>query len=149
MIDTYGEILDDLSRTTTRIQEMSEKYGNTPSPGTADDWGPSRILMHLTDVEKLYRGRMQLILTQMTPYLKSANPAGSIDVFPQQFRPELEAFAMERGETISLLMNLALKDWERTGIHDHYGELSIEDIAEQLIEHDNEHLGQLEAAFQH
>ena len=149
MIDTYGEMLDDLSRTTTRIQEMSEKYGNTPSPGTTDDWGPARILTHLIDVEQLYRGRMQLILTQMTPYLKSAKRAENVDSSPHEFRPELEAFAMERGETISLLMNLALKDWERTGIHDHFGELSVEDIAEQLIEHDNEHLAQMEAAFQH
>jgi hypothetical protein len=149
MIDAYGEMLDDLSRTTSRIQEMSEKYGDSPSAGTAGDWGPALILTHLTDVEKLYRGRMQLILTQETPYLKSANPAGKIDNSPREFRPELEAFAMERGETISLLMNLALKDWERTGIHDEYGELSVEDITERLIEHDNEHLAQMAAAFQH
>jgi hypothetical protein len=149
MTDAYGEMLDDLSRTTTRIQEMSEKYGDHPSAGAADDWGPARILAHLIDVEKLYRGRMQLILTKETPYLKSANPAGESDDSPREFRPELEAFAMERGETISLLMNLALKDWERTGIHDEFGELSVEDIAERLIDHDNEHLAQMAAAFQH
>ncbi|HEX3722717.1 MAG TPA: DinB family protein, partial [Nitrolancea sp.] len=115
---------------------------------TADNWGPARIMSHLIDVEKLYRGRMQLILTQETPYLKSANPAADGDDSAHVFRPELEAFAMERGETISLLMNLALKQWERTGIHDEYGELSVEDIAERLIDHDNEHLAQIEAAFQ-
>ena len=91
---------------------------------------------------------MQLILTQETPYLKSANPAAGSDDSAREFRPELEAFAMERGETISLLMNLALKQWERTGIHDEYGEMSVEDIAERLIEHDNEHLAQIETAFQ-
>jgi len=149
MIDTFGEILDDLSRTTTRIQEMSEQYGDPPQTLPDGEWGPARIVAHLTDVEKLYRGRMQLILTRETPYLKSANPAGETDDAPHELRPELEAFAMERGETISLLMNLALKDWERTGIHDRFGEVSVEDIAEQLIEHDNEHLAQIEAAFQH
>ena len=149
MTDAYGEMLDDLSRTTTRIQEMAEAHGDDAPVGTADDWGPARILSHLIDVEKLYRGRMQLILTQETPYLKSANPAAKSDDAPHEFRPELEAFAMERGETISLLMNLALKDWERTGIHDEFGELSVEDIAEQLIQHDNEHLEQMAAAFQH
>lgn len=149
MIDSYGEMLDDLSRTTTRIQEMSEKYGDHPPAGTADDWGPALILAHLIDFEKLYRGRMQLILTHETPYLKSADLARKSDDAPREFRPELEAFAMERGETISLLMNLALKDWERTGIHDEYGELSVEDLAERLIEHDNEHLAQMDTAFQH
>lgn len=147
MTDAYGEMLDDLSHTTTRIQELSEQYGDNPPVGSADDWGAARILRHMTEVEKLYRGRMQRMLTQETPYLKSvdlaADPGEGLE-----FRPELEAFAIERGETISLLMNLALKDWERTGIHDELGELSVEDITERLIDHDNAHLTQLAAAFQ-
>lgn len=147
MTDAYGEMLDDLSHTTTRIQELSEQYGDNPPAGSADDWGAARILRHMSEVEKLYRDRMQRILTQETPYLKSvelsADPGEGLE-----FRPELEAFAIERGETISLLMNLALKDWERTGIHDEHGELSVEDISERLIDHDNAHLAQLALAFQ-
>ena len=146
MTDAIGEMLDDLSHTTTRIQELSEQYGDNPPGGSADDWGAARILRHMSEVEKLLRGRMQLALTQETPYFKPgklpADPGEGLE-----FRPELEAFAIERGETISLLMNLALKDWERTGIHDQRGELSVEDIAEQLIEHDNAHLEQMATAF--
>jgi hypothetical protein len=147
MTDAIGEMLDDLSHATTRIQEMSEQYGDNPPAGSANDWGAARILRHMSEVEKLYRGRMQLILTRETPYLKAANLAADPGE-ALEFRPELEAFAIERGETISLLMNLALKDWERTGIHDEHGELSVEDIAERLIDHDNAHLAQLASAFQ-
>ncbi len=147
MIDAYHELLDDLSHTTTKIQEMTEKYGDNLPVGTADDWGPPQIVSHLIDVEKLYRGRVQLILTQQTPYLKSWEPAVGSDGIARELRPQLEAFANERGETISLLMNLPLKGWERTGIHDEYGELSVEDIVESLINHDEAHLSQMEASL--
>jgi hypothetical protein len=144
MTDAYHELLDDLSHTTTRIQEMTEKYGDDVPVGTAEDWGPPQIVAHMIDVEKLYRGRIQLILAQQTPYLKSWNPEVGSEGIAQKLRPELESLANERGETISLLMNLPLKGWERTGVHDEYGELSVEDIVERLITHDSEHLEQME-----
>lgn len=147
MTDAYHELLDDLSHTTTRIQEMTEKHGANLPVGTADSWGPAQIVAHMIDVEKLYRGRMRLILAQQTPYLKSWQPSVGPEGIARELRPQLEAFANERGETISMLMNLALKGWERTGIHDEFGELSVEDIVERLIEHDNEHLSQMEASL--
>ena len=144
MTDAYHELLDDLSHTATRIQEMTAPYGDDLPPGTAEDWGPPQIVAHMIDVEKRFRGRIQLILDREAPYLKSWEPSVGPDGIARELRPQLEAFATERGETISLLMNLPLKAWERTGIHDEYGELSVEDIVERLINHDNAHLEQME-----
>jgi hypothetical protein len=144
MTDAYHELLDDLSHTTTRIQEMTEKYGNDVPVGSAEDWGPPQIVAHMIDVEKLYRGRIQKMLNEQTPYLRSWEPEVGPEGIAGTLRPELEAFATERGETISLLMNLPLKGWERSGIHDEYGELTVEDIVERLINHDNDHLKQME-----
>ncbi len=144
MTDAYHELLDDLSHTTTRIQEMTEKYGDSVPVGSAEDWGPPQIVTHLIDTEKLYRGRIQKMLKEETPYLKSYEPEVGPEGIAQKLRPELEAFATERGETISLLMNLPLKGWERTGIHEEHGEIAIEDIVETMINHDNNHLKQME-----
>lgn len=144
MTDAYRELLDDLSHTTTKIKDMTEKYGDDVPVGTSDDWGPPQIVAHLIEVEKVFRGRMQLMLEQETPYLKSWEPEVGPEGIAQELRPQLEAFANERGETISLLMNLPLKGWERSGIHDQHGKLSVEDVAERLIDHDNNHLKQME-----
>jgi hypothetical protein len=38
-----------------------------------------------------------------------------------------------------------LRDWERTGIHDSRGEITIADVAETIIDHDAEHIVQIEA----
>jgi len=41
-------------------------------------------------------------------------------------------------------MNLAPKDWGRKAIHETRDEITIEDIIEDLIQHDREHLDQIQ-----
>jgi hypothetical protein len=147
MTDVYHELLDALSEMPGLIQSLVDRgIGDLPS-GTNEEWGPAAIIAHLADSDRLYRERMQLILNRETPYLKPNNPtalAQEHDYASREFRPALEEFANERGEIISLLMNLALKQWDRTGIHDTMGEVSIEDLAGRLVDHDAAHLEQLE-----
>ncbi|MCS7051675.1 MAG: DinB family protein, partial [Thermomicrobium sp.] len=50
----------------------------------------------------------------------------------------------ERGDTLTTLMTLSLKDWERRAIHERLGEVTVEDLVEQLVEHDRLHLEQIE-----
>ena len=63
----------------------------------------------------------------------------------QDAAENLHEFNTRRGETISLMMGLSLNDWDRTGVSDARGELSIEDVVEDIISHDTEHLDQLRA----
>ena len=64
---------------------------------------------------------------------------------PGSLDDNLAAFNAIRGETVSLLMGLSLRDWEKTGTHETRGEISIADVAEGIIDHDAEHLQQIEA----
>lgn len=150
MIDSYHEVLETLSGTPSKIQDLISA-GDVPPPDGSDEWSAVEIIAHLADVEKLYRGRMQEMLTKRTPpYLRNFDQEAAAregDYASRDLRASLEDFANERAETISLLMNLALKDWEKTGIHDQMGEVSVEDLAERLIDHDEEHLAQLEQAL--
>ena len=147
MIDTYHELIDALAQTPARLTEMLA--GRAPTgPRSNEDWGPTEVVAHLVDVERLYRGHMQEILRREGALLRrfdERRAAREHDYAATDLAASLKAFATERGETMSLLMNLALKDWERTGIHDTDGELSIEDLAERLVEHDDEHLAQIAA----
>ena len=59
----------------------------------------------------------------------------------------LAEFVDQRGDTLVLLVNLALKDWDRTGMSDTLGEVSIEDIAGDLVDHDQKYLAQLNEAL--
>lgn len=150
MTDAYHELIDALSETPGRLNELLS--GWEPSgPRSNEAWGPAEVVAHLLDVERLYRGHMQEILRRpegaVLRLFDEQRAAREHDYAATDLAATLGAFAAERGETMSLLMNLALKDWDRTGILDPEGELSVEDLAERLTDHDAEHLAQIEATL--
>lgn len=149
MTDVFHELIDALSETPRRLEALAQGApGDLPRSNEA--WGPAEVAAHLADVDRLYRSRMQTMLTQQTPVLRRFNPdatAREHDYAARSLADALADFAQERGETISLLMNLALKDWDRSGILDPIGELTIEDLVERMIAHDAAHLEQAEAAL--
>jgi hypothetical protein len=51
-----------------------------------------------------------------------------------------------RGDLVSLLMNLTLKDWERTGTHEIRGEVTVADEVEDHVEFDESHIAGIRAA---
>lgn len=146
MTDAYHELIDALSETPRRLQTALVAY--EPGARSTEVWGPAEILAHLVDVEKLQRGRIQTILgSREAPYLRAWNQEAAArerDYASADLQAALGEFARERGETISLLMNLAIKDWDRTGIHEELGEISVEDITERLMDHDAEHVAEVE-----
>jgi hypothetical protein len=148
MIDSYHELIDALSGTPRRLQAVSSEAA-AGTPRSNETWGITEIVCHLTDFEKVYRERIMAVLTQNAPYLRSVDfeeVARQHDYASRSLEEAVDEFGRERGETISVLLNLALKDWERTGIHDEFGEVSIEEMIERMVDHEEEHLGQIEAA---
>jgi hypothetical protein len=146
MIDAYHELIDELSSTPERLRAAFSGH-DSPPRGTNTDWGPVETLAHMVDTERVYRGRMQVMLTKHVPYLRNfdqAKTAEEEDYASREFTGLLDEFANERGETIVLLVNLALKDWDRTGVHDELGEVSIEDLAGELVDHDEDHLVEIQ-----
>lgn len=141
MTDVYRELIDNLSDTPAELQALLENY--QPSSSNDDEWGPREIVAHLVDIEVLSRGRINEILERPGAYLKAIDQeklAAEHDYGSADLQQSLDTFASERAETLSRLMNLALRDWEQTGIHQERGEVSVEDLAESLVNHDAEHL---------
>lgn len=146
MLDTYHELIDDLSGTPGKLREISSEAANAVARSN-ENWGAPEIIAHLVDIERVYRGRIHEVLNQDSAYLKAADPdalAREHDYASRDMAASIEEFSQERGETLSLLFNLALKDWEKTGIHYKHGEVSVEDLVERLIDHDKGHLQQIE-----
>lgn len=143
MQDVYRELIDALSETPQQLVALAPEAAGAPRSN--EHWGLAEIVAHLVDVERVYRGRIQAILAREGAYLRRFDPdraAREHDYASKDLHTVLDEFAHERGETLSLLMNLALKDWERTGIHDEFGEVSVEDLVERLVDHDAAHLRQ-------
>jgi len=145
MLDNYRELIDLLTETPTRLKELVEGWP-LPAQRSNEDWGPIEVIAHLADAERLSRQRIARMLAEDTPYFRAMNQiemARAGDYASRTLEDVLDAFGRERAETVSLLMNLSPKDWTRTAIHETRNEISVEDIVEDLIEHDREHLEQI------
>jgi hypothetical protein len=149
MIDAYHELIDELSGTPARLQAIPIEAANAV-PRSNEVWGVPEIIAHMVDIERVYRGRIMEVLSQDSAYLKAVDPdalAREHDYASSDMAASVVEFGQERGETLSLLFNLALKDWEKTGIHYKHGEVSVEDLIERLINHDRGHLEQIETVL--
>lgn len=145
MIDAVNELIDELSSTP---EILKKKLGdrNDIQPQSADNWGPVEIVANMATNEQVQRNRMHEMLTRQVPYLKDWDPveaAREKDYSSMSMQSVLAEFVDQRGDTLVLLVNLALKDWDRTGMSDTFGEVSLEDLAGDLIDSDQKSLAQL------
>jgi pyruvate-formate lyase-activating enzyme len=58
-------------------------------------------------------------------------------------RAVAKAFKEQRLDTLRLLSSLPALAWKRTGLHPKRGEMTIEQVAEHLANHDATHLGRI------
>jgi hypothetical protein len=145
LIDSVNELIDELSETPETLKQWLGDRTDI-QPQSAENWGPIEIVAHMATTEQVQRNRMQEILTKHVPYLKDWDPveaARQKDYSSMDMPTVLAEYVDQRGDTLVLLVNLALKDWDRTGMSDTLGEVSLEDIAEELIDHDQKYLAQL------
>jgi hypothetical protein len=146
VLESVNELIEELSQTPDTLKRQLGDRTDI-KPQSADDWGPVEILGHMAEYERLQRTRMQEILTKHVPYLKDWDPveaARQKDYSAMNLSEVLAEYVDQRGDTLVLLVNLALKDWDRTGMSDTLGEVSLEDLAGELIDSDEKYLARLE-----
>jgi hypothetical protein len=142
MLDTYRGLIDELLATPSEIRELL-------APLSDDARSPEvqRMIAQLRDRDRAVLARAQAIVKQEHPYL-------TLLEVPEQASDEplsslLESMETARGDLISLLMNLSLRDWERVAMHERDGEVTLSDEIEGHVEFDEaqrERLRQLVAA---
>jgi len=122
MLDAYRDLIDDLIDAPTEIKQR-------PPAGEA-----AGHLRELIDADNQALIQLQQLTRTRSPLLKPVPPitaAGETD--PATL---VDAFDTARGELVSLLMNLTLKDWEATGIDTDGAEISVADLVERHVELD-------------
>jgi hypothetical protein len=58
----------------------------------------------------------------------------------------LQTMAWRRKELVNALRNVSPEDWERSGIHEVRGPMTVYELATQIAEHEDEHLAQIARA---
>jgi uncharacterized damage-inducible protein DinB len=145
VLDSYRELLDLLVKTPTQVRDAATAAGEPPE----GEWNAAQVLAHLAAAERMWLGRLNQLMNERDPMFKPGpNPeiaAYGESLMSGTVEGNIEAFNTYRGETVSVLMGLSLRDWERTGTHATRGELSLADVVEDMVDHDAEHLAQLQA----
>jgi hypothetical protein len=110
------------------------------------DWSLKEIAAHLRDAEAL-------ALRQLTAIAEGSRrplPISDIDSLPavrdynaHDLSRLLTEFRELRGQTTGLLWGLSAGEWQRAGKHPYRGEVTAEQVARELAQHDLEHLWQV------
>lgn len=145
MLDAYRDLIDGLTEESTTLRKM---LGNPVS----DDL-PSDAYALLKDVrmrEAVMLNRSQKIMRGESVNLRDiASEPRILKAAEQTESPEelLQGMILDRGELVSLLINLTLKDWERKVPHWVLGETTISDEVEQHLTWEEETLPRFEEAL--
>lgn len=129
MLDNYQDLIDELLGTPALVRRAIA--------GGDDD--VLRRVAAMRDRDRIVLDRLQGIKNRLDPHLKpitsledllaSADPGSDPDAL-------LASFETARGDLVSLLMNLTLRDWERTATTDHKGIVTLADEVETHVEFD-------------
>lgn len=130
MLDSYQDLIDELLGTPKIVRHAL-------SQSTTADM--TRLVAAMRSRDRLVLERVQTIKQFTDPHLKPlpTDEALLISSTPGEDPLELaDSFDIARGDLVSLLMNLTLKDWSRTATTDAEGIVSLADEVESHVEFD-------------
>lgn len=116
------------------------------TPPDDGEWTPEQVVRHLIAVEMtVHQARLHDVTVHETPAWSWAEPG------PWDGEPDLDLdgvlarFAQLRAATVARVRALDDDGWRRAGRHATYGRLDVAGLLGLAVDHDEEHLGGLEA----
>ncbi len=141
MLDNYRDLIDELLGTPAALRTLSGDAGPEALPA-----GVVSLIGELRDRDLELQARLQTMLRQRNPYLRALAEAPQPMAGAEDAAAVLQGFDSARGELVSLLMNLTLKDWERTATHEVEGEITLAEEVERHVEFDEDRVARAQAA---
>jgi hypothetical protein len=143
--------------------ELLEVYGSTPvtltvlvrnlpddvlrTGGEADEqWSVAEIVCHLRDAEERSFARVRRMCEEDRPRLEAYDPAElarTSGYRDQPFGSALSTFIDIRAGHTRFLELADESAWDRVGIHDEVGEISVQQLTAHMAAHDAIHLSQI------
>lgn len=143
MLDAYRDLVDGLTEESTTLREVLGDPVPEDLPADA-----VTLLKEVRAREAMMFKRTQRIMRGENVNLRDiASEPSVVNAAALEESPEelLSATILDRGELVSLLINLALKDWERKVPHWVLGETTIADEVEEHLTWEEATLTRFEA----
>ncbi|MBM4423227.1 MAG: DinB family protein [Chloroflexi bacterium] len=145
MTDESRRLIETLVLIPTKIGEAIKRAESKPQP--EGEWPLRTIVVHLIAVEReVWQYRLHSIVAEDNPHWQYTEPplAEWESHYARYSLPQiLYAFALIRQETANHLRRLTEAGWKRIGTHAKYGEMDVAGLCGRILEHDEEHLAEL------
>jgi hypothetical protein len=142
------ELIDRLEQVPERLaRALAGDAAQRPATGP-EGWSAVEILAHVRASDDIIAYRAYAILARDNPPLPAYDDRRWAEVtqyLEVETAASLAAFAAKRAELVRVLRHVAPADWERQGVHEVNGPLTLRQVVAFLLEHDEEHCAQLEA----
>jgi hypothetical protein len=143
MLDNYQDLIDELLGAPKLLREIIAAHGGQARAEVL------ALIVQLTQRDETVLARLNEMRRATSPHvhaLPGLNDLPAPDT-GLSLDEAIAAFDTNRGELVSLLMNLTLKDWERKATHDDGGEVTIADEVESHVEFDEDVRAKIEATL--
>ena len=113
-----------------------------------DEWSINEVCGHRCDHARFLHERLFRMIKQEEPHLPAWDQMEEWKKRDPQSVPLaelLDEFTTQRAETVEMLADLVHWNWARQGRHEERGRLSIRQLVDFAIEHDEAHLEQVRA----
>jgi hypothetical protein len=135
------EIQESQAKLITLLEAVADEQDWQPEPGR---WSFRFIAAHLAVAEReCFLDRVQRILGQENPYFAYYDNSGA-DFSQLDLIGSLENWANTRREIIGLIRSFQEDAWLRPATHETRGATYLEDILESMVQHDGEHIQEVE-----
>jgi hypothetical protein len=146
------DLVERLAATPGRIAAASfgrspEELGAAPEDG---GWSAVAVLAHLRASDDILSPRLVAILVREESTLPAFDDRrwGEVMGYAEaDFQELLATFTFRRAELVRVLRRLAPDDWQRVGVHEARGRITLQETLRHLVEHEVEHCVQFESLF--
>jgi hypothetical protein len=117
------------------------------APLAPGEWSPADVLAHLRAADDIQSIRAYMILTREEPPLPAFDERAWAEVagyLTLHSRASLDIYFRRRVELAHMLRGTSPASFNRAGMHETLGRLTLQALLENLASHEEEHVAQLE-----
>lgn len=130
------------------VADQSDESLRKAGPGGS--LGAVEVLSYLRDFEELFLSRLMIMIEEDNPRLEWVEDSLwpiERDYVHRNPLTMLHEFVELRAQSVRILLDLPIADWERSGLHPSLGQVTIRRYVERVVARDQEYLDQLRAAL--
>lgn len=129
MLDAYRDLIDELLATPAEIRGVATANTSDSAPSEM-----RHFIVELRDRDRALLGQIQTMREREVPYLRATSRVASEP--ERDLASLLDEMETARGDLVSTLINLTLRDWEREAIDEVAGEVTVADLVERHVDFD-------------